>query len=1013
MSKLILKDIISEIKFESLPLNWQSFRLDRFSKSKNLYDFQQDALKSALKVLWRYYDEKFNYQEKENLNVNLERKKYFFEFYKAHSNYPEKSADYDLSKQKTAKLLREFYEVKDEKVSFENFVNQMGFWMATGSGKTLVIVKLIEILKLLMERKEIPLNDILFLTYRDDLIEQFRKHIDEFNSSQNALYINIVELKRFPEIKRGTSSIFKDKEINVFYYRSDNVSVEQKEKKIDFKNYENNGAWYILLDEAHKGDKEDSLRQIIYQIMARNGFLFNFSATFVDPRDFMTTGFAYNLSEFIRNGYGKCIYLSQEEIKAFKDKEDFSQQEKQKIILKSLLLLCYVRKFSNQVKKFDKNLYHIPLLLVLVNSVNVEDADLKLFFKELEKIAKGQFSQNIFDLAKDELKKQFELNKTAVIPEGEKINIDEKILQGLTYQDILQDVFNSNSSGSIEVLVIPGNKKEMVFKLRTTDRPFALIKIGDISDWVKWLEGQGYDIIESFDNESVFQKINEDDSDINILMGSRTFYEGWDSNRPNIILYINIGVGSDAKKFVLQSTGRGVRIEPIKNERKRLLNLYHSAKIQGEIYKKVKDLVLPLETLFIFGTNVLALKEVIKTFEEAKGVEVSIGSYFVINKDVEKYPLFVPVYKPAEHILAEEDIPKYYTLSEEDFNLVKSYCEYLEDDRVILMYYESTPKVLKFLRESFQDSSKYYKIEDTTQISNPEILLSKIISYFSLVPEQFNGFEKIDKTDEKKKFIVHFEKIRFNPEKKSLKDFLDSLEKVKNYKEKEEKLDQLSSEFESKKIKREEFTKLVKEITEKYTSDERFNGIIIKYVPNHYYCPIVLSAPQHKIDYLNHIIKEESEVKFINELDKYLSKQNNLFEESFEWWFFSKLDEVVDEVYIPWYNPKTEKIEHFKPDFIFWLKEKDSNNYHIVFVDPKGTEHTEAYRKIDGYIEIFENKVFKESNYNIRVHLFCKPKNKSLVSKKYKDYWEDDVEKIFEKVLSKTRSETYAKENKS
>jgi hypothetical protein len=33
-------------------------------------------------------------------------------------------------------------------------------------------------------------------------------------------------------------------------------------------------------------------------------------------------------------------------------------------------------------------LYHRPLMLVLVNSVNTEDADLELFFRELEQIAR-------------------------------------------------------------------------------------------------------------------------------------------------------------------------------------------------------------------------------------------------------------------------------------------------------------------------------------------------------------------------------------------------------------------------------------------------------------------------------------------------------------------------------------------------------------------------------------------------------------------------------------------------
>ena len=52
-------------------------------------------------------------------------------------------------------------------------------------------------------------------------------------------------------------------------------------------------------------------------------------------------------------------------------------------------------------------------------------------------------------------------------------------------------------------------------------------------------------------------------SDITILMGSRAFFESWDSNRPNVINFINIGTSAEAKKFITQSIGRGVRIEPL------------------------------------------------------------------------------------------------------------------------------------------------------------------------------------------------------------------------------------------------------------------------------------------------------------------------------------------------------------------------------------------------------------------------------------------------------------------
>ncbi len=994
MSKTLLQDIVNENSFDNLPAMWQNFDFKNFSKEKSLFDFQQDALKNVLVVLWKYYDNndsKINYQEKEKFDINETRKEEFFQFYTTFPNFPEKNLDYNLENKEgkiTAKLLEEYYPVKDNKVSFVNFINRMAFWMATGSGKTLVIVKIIEILKKLIERKEIPENDILFLTHREDLLDQFKEYIREFNSSNsNDISINLKSLKDYDSVKRENQSLFKEKEITIFYYRSDLISDESKEKLVNFRNYDNDGQWYILLDEAHKGDKEDSKRQVIYSILSRNGFLFNFSATFTDLRDQITTGFDFKLNNFIDAGYGKYIYLSEEEIKAFKDKEDFSEKEKQKIVLKSLILLTYIKKFADKIKKAQKNLYHYPLLLTLVNSVNVEDADLKLFFQEIEKIGRGKVDKEFFNSVKNELIESLNFDNKILMPQNEELIIDEKSLREITFKDVLLSVYNSKGPGNIEVLTIPGNKQEMIFKLRTSASPFALIKIGEIKPWLDWFEELGgYEINESFSNESIFKKINKDDSDINILMGSRSFYEGWDSNRPNIILFINIGVGVKAKKFVLQSTGRGLRIEPIKNERKRLSFLYLAGKIKQNLYKKIKDYVPSLETLFIFGTNKNALNDTFTTLIEERGEEYPLERQFVINEKAKELPLFVPVYKPAPYILADKGKGKQikYFLAKEDFDLVKSYFEYFDDKRVLLMQYEIEPKILKTIDKSFKESLDYYKTEEGSAILNPEIILSRIINHFSLIPEEFKAFEKV----EKGKFIVHFEKVKYFGREK-LNEFLEKFNKVKIYEEKEKEIKQSKLPLDTQK-------EILDEMKER-----SFDGIKIKYIPNHYYYPIILSEQKYKIEYLNHIIKEESEVKFIKELDKYLAQDNNLFDTKFEWWLFSKLDENTDDVYIPWNNQKSNKFERFKPDFIFWMKEKGSKNYFIVFIDPKGTEHTEAYRKIDGFKEIFEGKLFPPyDSFNIKVKLFCKPSDQALAEKEYKEYWYDNIQGILRAIIN-------------
>jgi type III restriction enzyme len=317
--KITLEDTIEDLSFETLPVNWTAFNLSSFSRQKQLWDYQQRALKNSIKTLWKYYENFVDCLPKEKLETNAQRKLMFAQWYR--DNGQDEKLDIQLKNSRAlATLLGDHYTIeKDGMLAYENFLNRACFWMATGSGKTLVIIKLIEILQELIRRGEIPGNDILVLTHRDDLIEHFKILLNEFNASNSNLFIHMRELREYAEVKRNNPSLFKDREITVFYYRSDNLSDEQKEKIIDYRNYDNSGNWYVLLDEAHKGDKEDSKRQHIYSILSRNGFLFNFSATFTDPRDLVTTAFNFNLSEFIRDPKGTAHTDYQYKIDGYKE----------------------------------------------------------------------------------------------------------------------------------------------------------------------------------------------------------------------------------------------------------------------------------------------------------------------------------------------------------------------------------------------------------------------------------------------------------------------------------------------------------------------------------------------------------------------------------------------------------------------------------------------------------------------------------------------------------------------
>ena len=125
--------------------------------------------------------------------------------------------------------------------------------------------------------------------------------------------------------------------------------------------------------------------------------------------------------------------------------------------------------------------------------------------------------------------------------------------------------------------------------------------------------------------------------------------------------------------------------------------------------------------------------------------------------------------------------------------------------------------------------------------------------------------------------------------------------------------------------------------------------------------------------------------------------------EGFDWWMFSKLDQTLDKVLIPYYNPKENNIANFKPDFIFWMQK--NQQYLILFVDPKGTEHADGYRKIDGYSKIFEigeQKESKKFSYNgltINTKLLLKPRRGiAEVLENYRKYWFDNFADFADKI---------------
>ena len=271
MANELLQMMVRGVDRGKIPPGWQEqdFQLSSFSRDKELWDYQQEALEQALVALQRYYDQWCDYRPaRGNEPRSHDRKNEYRLWYRRNGLELDELQivlkNHTIKNRELIAMLSEYYTpVKEEELqvntrvyfSYQDFINRICFWMATGSGKTLVLIKLLAVLHQLIEQREIPDNDLLILTYRDDLITQLKEHVQEFNAGQSDLSIRLYSLKDYERVKYGSRPL--PGEVPVFIYRSDNLSDEAGTKILDFHNYDNDGQWYVLLDEAHKGDRSN------------------------------------------------------------------------------------------------------------------------------------------------------------------------------------------------------------------------------------------------------------------------------------------------------------------------------------------------------------------------------------------------------------------------------------------------------------------------------------------------------------------------------------------------------------------------------------------------------------------------------------------------------------------------------------------------------------------------------------------------------------------------------------
>ncbi|WP_120835814.1 DEAD/DEAH box helicase family protein [Helicobacter pylori] len=944
-NEIFVAQKLAEDELNTNEINEPLERLDfkSFDSNKELLDYQQQALINAFRMLVAYFRD-FKGSKKE-----------FYAFYQERYSF----ANCDFTHKKLNPLLKSHFKVENHCVSFENFINRLAFYMATGSGKTIVIIKLVELLSVAIRMGLIPKKNIMFFSANENLIKQFEKEIEKYNRGKD--FSKQIDFKNLKEVThkdfhRAPKDFFE--KIALFYYRADLMNDEEsKENLLNYKDYWDNGENYVILDEAHKGNKSESKRQAIFSLLSLKGFLFNFSATFTEESDLITSVYNLSVGEWVKLGYGKeSVLLKKNNLNAFKDLKDLNDREKEIALLKALLLLGMQKRYQTEGYFYD------PLMLVFTHSVNVKNSDAEIFFKTLARVIEND-DGNDFSKAKDDLLEEikdpeflFSTNKD----KDYKVKVFKEGLKSMDFKGLKEEVFYA-SNGHIEVIINPKNNQEIAFKLNTSDKVFCLIKIGDITEWIceklKSVKVVSKNL--SFKEESYFSQI--DRSSINILVGSRTFETGWDSTRPSVILFLNIGLDDDAKKLVKQSFGRGVRIESVKNQRQRLAYL----DIDEAIKKDLKPNAAMLETLFVIPTNHASLEAILKIQKESENRGENRGSWreIKLEKTPIKHDLFVPCYRKEPTSILKISPNASFKMSEKNFKDLKEYFNLMSEKHFILKHEIYDPKDYATLKDMIQKA--HFKKVSTWHYKDLDYMIAEIKG--KLYPNQKVPKDEFNALDNEK--IVHFKRIKVKADKQEA--LIKTIQEVKEHAP-------LDKETLRIKIAQGEIDPYD---TEKHKQDKIFkvDGAELLKLKEHYYTPLIKAKD---CDWLKHVVKVKSEIDFLQELQD--QETIKTLQENYDFWVFSKIDEHLDNLFIPYINNVAER--RFFPDFIFWLQKGDTQI--ICFIDPKGITYADYEHKADAY-KLFKGKVFNpknDPNFKIKVVLKFYG-DKDRVGDNYRDYW--------------------------
>jgi len=531
-------------------------------------------------------------------------------------------------------------------------LGRLAYWMATGAGKTLLMHINLRQFQHYHQLGLFKPDNTILITPTETLS---RQHVDELRASGfNARHGLDPASKTADVLVTEISKLYVGSQPKAGSRGRGRAAVSTPTSHYS-------GSNLVLVDEGHKGtggqDGDEKAWRTIREELGKGGFTFEYSATFAQ----VTEGNDELLGIYSHAVIYEYAYRRFYEDKHGKEPRIFNIG-KQTSLYGEPLLLAGLLTFYEQYLYYQSS-------QELLQPYNLT-TPLMIFVGAYVNASKQADRSEVLDVVRflDRVLRDrawAEAGVAALLTDSSSLQqvggfshrysyLREVYAENATtlYRDLCQHLFHGVGELWLHPLQGPGVEGEIGLKLADSDDYCGVINVGDAAGFLKLAEsdvreGRRVNVgkAEAI-RGSLFDKINNPDSTINFLIGSKKFIEGWSSWRVSVMGLLNIGKTAGAQ--VLQLFGRGVRLKGLN------LSLRRSSAFTDLTHPPHVNL---LESLYIFGLKADYLDSFYTMLTKERSLlaaeTLSIPLPIRVMPGVEQLGLKVPAVPPGFDFLHE------------------------------------------------------------------------------------------------------------------------------------------------------------------------------------------------------------------------------------------------------------------------------------------------------------------------------------------------------------------------